>query len=204
MLAVLRDRQQSLHFLATQHVREPARTTAARDAEPRGLTPEHAVVQEAERVDRNVDRAGRQMPFERHARDVPADLLIAEVGRRPVEVSGEPCHEPRVGLDGPRRQASSCHLIDHARAKRGHGDLLAHRAGNHALDARGRKSSCALAKNSRAPRSPHGRGSDPPRQRLSSTSIGQICRYWIRQQADQRGAARASRGLNLRRLTRQR
>lgn len=79
---------------------------------------------EPKRGDRDNDRAGRKAPFLRQVDQIRPDLSRSEKFRRFAKVAGEPDDLRDIHALRVRGQVADLHIVDHATAKRAHGQLL--------------------------------------------------------------------------------
>ncbi len=112
-------------LVAAQHDRQAMGLTAGRhDLLDVPLPPQRDLEEKAQRGDRDQDRAGRQLPLLGEM-----DLVAPDVGRtqqlgRFAEVASEQRDLLDVGTLGVRCEVADPHVLDHALAKRRHGQLL--------------------------------------------------------------------------------
>src|SRR3984885_6214279 len=117
--------QESGNLLGTQHFGKLARLPAGGDVILDGPFPaKRDGVEEPKRGHRDGDRTGCQKLVLGQINLPGADLSRPQTFRRLAEMTSEPIDLFNVGDLRPRGEVTNPHVLDHATAKRGHGQLL--------------------------------------------------------------------------------
>jgi hypothetical protein len=116
--------EKAQNLVAAQHDQKPLRLAAGRDDLLDAPVPlERDLAEEAEGGDRNHERARRQMALLDAVELIGANVGGPQQLGRLAEVAGEPRDVLNVSALSIRRQVADPHILDHAAAKRGHGQL---------------------------------------------------------------------------------
>jgi hypothetical protein len=117
-------------FVGTQHGGQSLGLPAGRDI---NLDPPCASkgdgVAKPQRGHGDAYRAGRQVFVPGQVKQPAPDLAWSQVFRRPVKVAGEPGNLLNIRLLGLWGEVANLHILDHAKAKRGHYQLLCEMSG---------------------------------------------------------------------------
>src|SRR5208283_973138 len=125
MLQVVNGAQETRNLFLAQYDWKLLRLTAGGDVVldiPRPF--EGDGEQEPERGDGDDDRTGRKVSFLRQVDQIRPDLIWPKEFGRLAKVAGEPDDLRDIDALRVRGQVADLHIIDHATAKRAHGQLL--------------------------------------------------------------------------------